>query len=275
MSSELPFVSVIVSTYNRPDALAMVLLALMRQTYGSFEVVIADDGSGDETRLLIEQMRTRTRFALIHAWQEDNGFRAARARNMAVAKSSGDYLIFLDGDCIPFEDFIERHMQLAEEGWLVRGNRLMLSEVHTAEILRDGLALEQFSGLSMLTNRFKGKIRRILPLLRLPYGPFRKIKKNTWQGVKTCNLGMWRKDFVAVNGFDEEYQGWGHEDADLAVRLFRHGVKRKEGVFAVPVLHLWHPMNDRSQLNNNEARLRKILNNNLIVTKLGLSQHIT
>ena len=117
------------------------------------------------------------------------------------------------------------------------------------------------------------KIKRIYPLINLPLGILRKQKLKNWYGVKTCNLGMWREDFFAVNGFDEHYIGWGHEDADLAIRLINNGIYRKEGVNAVTVFHLWHPLNDRSRLQQNENRLKKLLQSNITRIDNGVSQY--
>jgi len=274
MPLDRPRVSVIVSTYNRPDALRAVLDGLNAQTHGDFEVIIADDGSGKETRDMLQEIRERLPYPLIHIWQRDKGFRAAKARNKAVAASRGEYLIFLDGDCIPFPNFIEEHLRLAEPKWFVRGNRVMLSESFTQWVLENEAGVTQFRYYEFVKHRMRGNIKRMLPLLHLPLGPVRKIVAKKWQGAKTCNLGVLKSDFMNLNGFDERYIGWGHEDADLVVRLIRSGIYRKEGNFSIPVLHLWHKMNDRSQLEKNEKRLQNALINDHIKAEQGISQYI-
>ena len=274
MPLDRPRVSVIVSTYNRPDALRAVLDGLNVQTHGDFEVIIADDGSGKETRDMLQEIRERFPYPLIHIWQRDKGFRAAKARNKAVAASRGEYLIFLDGDCIPFPNFIEEHLRLAEPKWFVRGNRVMLSESFTQWVLENKVGVTQFRYYEFVKHRMRGNIKRMVPLLHLPLGPVRKIVAKKWQGAKTCNLGVLKSDFMDLNGFDERYIGWGHEDADLVVRLIRSGIYRKEGNFSIPVLHLWHKMNDRSQLKKNEERLQNALINDHIKAEQGISQYI-
>ena len=266
-------ISVVVSTYNRPEVLSCVLRSLSDQENTSFEVIVADDGSSSSTKDVITKFQQEIKFKLLHVWQEDDGFRAAQIRNKAVAKSSGDYLIFLDGDCLVFSDFIDEHVMLVEAGYFVRGNRVMLSEECTNEFIANNVRMSELSFMRLLRLRFGGKLKRILPLLRLNLNGLRKRKKTDWYGVKTCNLGMWRKDFMAVNGFDEEYIGWGHEDADLAIRLINNGVYRKEGVNAVTVLHLWHPLNDRSHLEENENRLEKRLQSSVTRITHGVSQY--
>jgi glycosyltransferase involved in cell wall biosynthesis len=274
MPLDRPRVSVIVSTYNRPDALRAVLDGLNAQTHGDFEVIIADDGSGKETRDMLQEIRERLPYPLIHIWQRDKGFRAAKARNKAVAASRGEYLIFLDGDCIPFPNFIEEHLRLAEPKWFVRGNRVMLSASFTQWVLENEVEVTQFRYYEFVKHRIHGNIKRMVPLLHLPLGPARKIVAKKWEGAKTCNLGVLKSDFMDLNGFDERYIGWGHEDADLVVRLIRSGIYRKEGNFSIPVLHLWHKMNDRSQLEKNEKRLQNALINDHIKAEQGISQYI-
>ena len=183
-------ISVVVSTYNRPDALSCVLRSLSDQENTSFEVIVADDGSSFSTKDVITKFQEKVRFKLLHVWQEDDGFRAAQIRNKAVAKSSGDYLIFLDGDCLVFSDFIDKHLMLVEAGYFVRGNRVMLSEECTNEFIANNVSMSKLSFMRLLRLRFGGKLKRILPLLRLNLNGLRKRKKTDWYGVKTCNLGM-------------------------------------------------------------------------------------
>lgn len=266
-------VSVIVTTYNRPDALAAVLHALAAQTDHDFEVRVADDGSGPQTCGLVQQIASTFPVPLTHVWQEDLGFRAGAARNRACAQAQGEYLVFLDGDCVPLPDFVAQHRALADARWFVAGNRILLSPGFTALALGTGRPLHAQSTLYWLWARLRGHINRLSPLLRLGNAGWRKVAPLRWQGARTCNLAVWREDFVAVNGFDEAYAGWGHEDADLAVRLIRHGTRRKDGRFATAVLHLWHRENDRSQERDNAQRLAQILQSTHVRASQGLDQY--
>ena len=253
-------ISVIVTTYNRPDALRAVLASLAAQTDTAFEVLVADDGSRAETAEAVAAEGVHFPVPLRHLWQEDDGFRAAAARNLAVAASCGDYLVFIDGDCILRPDFVAAHRTLAESGWFVAGNRVLLSEGFTKKMLQTPMiALHGDSRLMWLGRRLSGAINRWLPLRHFAGQGWRQRQPQRWQGARTCNLAMWRSDFDAINGFDEAFQGWGHEDADLAIRLLHAGVQRKDGRFATAVLHLWHRENDRSNLAENERRLAEIL----------------
>jgi glycosyltransferase involved in cell wall biosynthesis len=250
-------ISVIVTTYNRPDALHAVLDGLAAQQERGFEVVVADDGSRDDTRALVEAARATAPVPIQHVWQEDCGFRAGAARNRASERASGEYLLFLDGDCVPRPDYIAQHCKLAERGWMVAGNRVLLSESFTRKVLEQRLPLHAWTMTEWRAAKQRGDINRTLPLTSLPLGPVRKLAARRWQRVRTCNLGVWTTDFRRVGGFDETFEGWGFEDSDLAVRLLNAGVRRKEGAFATGVLHLWHRENDRRHEGRNSELLQE------------------
>lgn len=263
-------VSVIVTTYNRPDALRAVLCGLLAQTDQNFEVLVADDGSRDDTRALVHTLASGAHIKIHHVWQEDLGFRAGAARNRAAERARGEYFIFLDGDCVPRPDWIARHRALAEQGWMVAGNRVLLSQAFTAQVLAQALPIHEWSPAQWRQAARQGDINRIAPLRHLPLGPLRKLAARRWQRVRTCNLAMWRSDFVAVNGFDESFAGWGFEDSDLAVRLLNLGVRRKDGAWATGVLHLWHRENDRAQEGVNWERLQQRLKTRTTRIEAGL-----
>jgi glycosyltransferase involved in cell wall biosynthesis len=266
-------VSVVVTTYNRPDALRAVIDGLAAQKDRDFEVRIADDGSRDDTRELVQSMARTAGIPIEHVWQEDLGFRAGAARNRAAAGARGDYLIFLDGDCVPRPDFIAQHRSLSEPGWMVAGNRILLSEGFTQRALAERLPIHGWSNERWQVAQREGSINRTLPLRTLPLGPLRKLAARRWQRVRTCNLAVWRRDFATVNGFDEAYEGWGFEDSDLAVRLLNAGVRRKEGAFATGVLHLWHRENDRRFEGENLQRLQQRIGSGVTCVERGLSQY--
>jgi glycosyltransferase involved in cell wall biosynthesis len=264
-------ISLIVTTYDREDALAAVLRSLAGQTDLNFEVVVADDGSGPATKALIQSWQAKLGVPLIHVWQEHRGFRAAEIRNRAIAASRGEYCIFLDGDCLVRPDFVATHRRLAERGRFLTGNRVLLSERLTAKILQGRLAAETWSLAVWLGERMRGDVNRIGPLLRIPLGPLRKLRGTTWQGARSCNLAVWRSDLDEVDGFDAAYIGWGREDSDLLVRLIRSGVRRKDGIYATGVLHLWHPEADRAQVADNQRRLDQVRASDRVRAVRGLS----
>jgi glycosyltransferase involved in cell wall biosynthesis len=264
-------ISVIVTTYNREDALAAVLSALSAQTDRAFEVVIADDGSRPATATLIERWKGRLDVPLGHVWHADRGFRAAEIRNRALLAARGDYCVFLDGDCIVRPDFVAAHRRLAERGWFVTGNRVLLSRELTAAVLRDGLQPERWSLTQWISRRGQGGVNRLAAVLTLPLGPLRKLRPARWLGARSCNLAVWRSDLDLVDGFDASFHGWGREDSDLLIRLLHAGVRRKDGRFATGVIHLWHQDEDRSQLGANDALLEAVLRSDRTRAQAGMS----
>lgn len=264
-------ISVIVTTYNREDALDAALRALAHQSDRNFEIVIADDGSRPDTAHVIESWQARLQLPLKHVRHEHLGFRGGEIRNRGIATSNGELCIFLDGDCLAPADFIAAHRRLAEPGWFVTGNRILLSPELTATVLARGLEAEKWNFAALLQQRLSGGINRLLPTLRLPLGPLRKLNGAGWQGAQTCNLAVARRDLDGIDGFDSAYTGWGLEDSDLVVRLLRAGVRRKDGRFATGVLHLWHAPNDRAQLPVNQARLDEVIGGSRVRALRGLS----
>jgi glycosyltransferase involved in cell wall biosynthesis len=266
-------IAVIVTTYNRPDALEAVLKGFDTQSDRGFEVLVADDGSTADTGDLIRSHAKTAGYPLHHVWQEDSGFRPGAARNRALALTTADYVIFTDGDCIPATDFVYRHHRLAQPGFFLGGNRILLSENFTARVLREHLPIHDWGFGLWLLAWLRRDINRLLPLLHLPDGDFRLRYPRQWEGIKTCNLSAWHKDLVYVNGFDETYSGWGLEDSDLVIRLINAGIRHKNARFATPLFHLWHRENDRSRLPDNQRRLSELLATPRIEAIQGLRQY--
>jgi glycosyltransferase involved in cell wall biosynthesis len=263
--------SIIVTTYDRTDALDAVLRSLSRQQDRRFEVIVADDGSGPETAALIKAWQPRLGAPLKHVWQEHRDFRAAEIRNRAIRASKGNYCVFLDGDCLARPDFVAVHRNLAEPGWFVTGNRALLTQAKTEAVLREHIEIEGFGLSNWMAERMNGGLNRLAPVLQLPLGPLRKLRPQAWEGARSCNLAVWRGDLERVDGFDASFSGWGKEDSDLLVRLLHAGVSRKDGAYATGVLHLWHPAADRSQLSTNEQKLVDVIKSGRIRAEQGLS----
>lgn len=264
-------ISVILTTYDREDALAAVLRSLAGQTDRQFEVVVADDGSGPATKALLAAWKEKLGVPLIHVWHEHRDFRAAEIRNRAILASHGGYCIFLDGDCLVRPDFIAMHRRLAGRGWFVTGNRVLMSTGLTTRVLKADAAPETWALGAWLAERWRAGINRLMPLLRIPLGPLRKLRPGAWLGARSCNLAVWRSDLDRIDGYDADFSGWGREDSDLLVRLIHAGVRRKDGSFATAVLHLWHPDVDRSRLSENDRRLDDVVASDRIKAGRGMS----
>jgi glycosyltransferase involved in cell wall biosynthesis len=264
-------ISVIVATYNRAEALAAVLRSLAEQSDRDFEVVVADDGSGSDTAHVIREWSAQMPAPLRHVWHEDRGFRLAEIRNRAIRVSEGSYCIFLDGDCLALPRFIAAHRALAQPGWFVTGNRILLSPPFTQRVLHDHLDVHLWGATRLVGGRLLGRVNRVAPLFRLPLGPLRRLRSERWRGARGSNMAFWREDLERVDGFDAAFKGWGREDSDIFVRMIRSGVRRKDGRFATGVLHLWHPDADRSHLIENERQLDEVLQAGRVRAVRGLS----
>jgi len=271
----MSLISVIVTTYNWPSALKLCLESLFAQQDSNFEIIVADDGSSPANIKLAQAYCADSPVSIGYVHHDDQGFRAGTIRNKAVAQSKGEYLLFIDGDCVLLPDFIARHRQLAAMGCFVPGNRALLSQAFTRKVIEQQIPLYASPFCYFIFLRLQNKINRISAFLHLPLGFLRHIQPKKWQKAMTCNLGMWKNDFIRVNGFDELFEGWGFEDSDLVIRLIHAGIVRKEGRFAVPVLHLWHPHNDKSKQDMNYQRLLERLHqHDFILAKKGVSQYL-
>ncbi|HAH70397.1 MAG TPA: glycosyl transferase family 2 [Succinivibrionaceae bacterium] len=265
-------ISVIISTYNRPDALQLILQALNDQTDKNFEVIVGDDGSRSDTTLMIRNMQKICNYKIVHAFQEDQGFRLSRVRNLAASLSSGEYLIFLDGDCIPRTSFVKVHRMLAQKNCIVAGNRILLSESFTRQILLHGIKIWHYSVLDWVKAYLKHDIKRLHPFITFPYFHYLRLLHNSWKKVRGCNFALFKDDFFKVNGCDSGFEGWGYEDSDLAVRLIHAGIKVKSGRYATAVLHLWHKENDRTNQEHNLKKLQDRINSKIIKAADGIRE---
>jgi glycosyltransferase involved in cell wall biosynthesis len=251
-------ISVLLATYNWPQALKLCLESLSTQTDLNFEIIIADDGSTSETKNLILDAQISFPVNIRHLWQEDHGFRKTRILNQAIGAANGEYLVFLDGDCIVQPDFVAQHRKLSEKGCFTTGSRVLLNEKLTKNILSwPRWDFNQFTN-QLLSYRLSGGINKYWPLkIKLGAGAWRNYQKFVWRRIKGCNMACWKGDALAIGGFDESMTGWGHEDADFVFRLQNRGLIRKSGSWSTEVLHLYHRINDQSNAAENARRVRE------------------
>jgi glycosyltransferase involved in cell wall biosynthesis len=260
--------SVLISTYNRPLALNRVLEGLSQQAQPATEIVIADDGSTSETRLVIERW-IALGLPIRHCWHEDKGYRKTTIMNRAVLTSSCEVLIFLDGDCIPLSSFVRDHLQMHECSCIHAGPRILASPSLTGKIEESGF--DQRSVWFWLKARVTGGVNRLGPLLRLPDGEWRHRNPHRWELVRGCNFSVRRESVLAVDGFEGSLLGWGPDDSDIAVRLINSGLRVKNLRFAAPVLHLWHREEDRGGLQKNLSFLHLAQTERRTKPQIGLS----
>jgi glycosyltransferase involved in cell wall biosynthesis len=230
-------VSLVITTYNNPLGLKKAAESAFHQTRPPDEVIIAEDGSDEKTADAVKHFVGYAPFPVIHVRQEDRGFRAAMIRNKAISISSGDYIVLLDGDCVMNRHFVADHELLSEERCFIQGKRILVNRIAVAAfdhaVADSPSALIRMALLRRITNAHH--------LLRLAHYPGFKNRK--LKGIKSCNMSFFRKDFVAVNGFNEDFEGWGNEDSELACRFFKYGLFKKVHPFMAVCFHLWHPTN--------------------------------
>lgn len=265
-------ISFIVLTYNRTDALLAVLRSLAGQCNAEHEIIIADDGSCEAQIEALRAACPAFKGPVTHVWHPDTGFTASAARNLGAHHARGDYLVFIDGDCVVNRSFVRGHTRLAQRGYFVNGSRVLLSEHLTAQIVSGKIDLLRQPPCFWVRARFRGDSNKLLHLLPWPSALFRVKQGFSWRGIRSCNLAVWRSDFLAVNGFDETFEGWGHEDADLVMRLSHLGVHRKNGFLATEVYHLWHSQSPRINAEANQQKVLERLKTNVVLADKGLDQ---
>tara|TARA_B110000008_G_C16936624_1_gene550832 strand:- start:450 stop:1247 length:798 start_codon:yes stop_codon:yes gene_type:complete len=254
--------TLIITTYNWPTSLLLVLDSIKNQTLLPGEVIIADDGSKRPTFDLIKKYTKNSNLNIIHSWQEDIGFRAARSRNKAISKSTGEYIILIDGDTILHRDFIKDHVKNSEQGFFIQGGRSLLSKGLTKKALNKKII--DFSYLSPELKNRKNAIHS--SLLSMIFSN----KKNHLHGIKSCNMSFFKEDSLNINGFNNKFEGWGREDSEFIVRMINSGINRKNVRFNAIQFHLWHNENTRASLERNDAILNDAIKKQLTWCENGI-----
>ncbi|MCI5224858.1 MAG: glycosyltransferase [Candidatus Electrothrix sp. AR4] len=215
---------------------------------------------------MIRKIAAETSVPVIHSWQEDKGFRLSASRNKAIAKTTGDYIVLIDGDIIMEKHFIADHAHFAQAGCFVQGTRVLLKEGLSREVLMRKEMPETVCKKGV-ENR-KNCLRSAL-LSRLV-----SFKNRGMSGVRTCNFAFWRKDAIAINGFNENFVGWGREDSEFTARLLNYGLMRRNVKFNALAYHLYHPRNDRSHLPENDRLLSETVERKLIWCEKGVASYL-
>lgn len=224
--------SLLITTYNWEDALDLVLRSVQRQTRMPDEVLVADDGSGQRTRDLIESWRDRMSCPLKHIWHDDDGFRASVIRNKTVAVARGDYVITVDGDMVLQPDFIRDHLSVVREGQFVQGRRVRLNQALTDRALE-----HKRLDFGLFT---AGVLRRQQNIRSHALSRWSSHVDQSFSHVRGCNMAFWKRDFLSVNGYNEDMVGWGYEDWELCSRLYNRGLHRYYLRFKALAYHLEH-----------------------------------
>jgi glycosyltransferase involved in cell wall biosynthesis len=237
--------TLIITTYFQPRLLPLVLSSVASQMVKPEQIIVADDGT--KPGLSLEMLSWKKKLPIDYVWQSDQGFRAARVRNLALAKVRHEHVIMIDGDCLIPSNFVMNHQNLSKKKTIVAGSRVLLNKDDSLDLLEKGFDCNQ-------QKLFQNK-----KFLSLPLGFFRDVQKTNWKLARTCNLSAHTDDLLAVDGFDEAYVGWGREDSDLVVRMINNGCSIRSGRMAVCAQHIYHQPESRHRLSRNDRLLRDVL----------------
>ncbi|WP_310992333.1 glycosyltransferase family 2 protein [Aequorivita marina] len=243
--------SLLISTYNWPEALELVLLSLENQSVKPDEVLIADDGSTEATKQLIGSFQSKNEVPIRHFWHEDKGFRKAIILNKAIAAAKGDYIVQVDGDCIMHKDFVRDHKAMAVANVYLFGSRVNIQEQFIPKL---------FASQKITFSFFAKGIKKRTRNLRVPaLSNLYKTTDEISHKMRGCNVSFWKKDVVAVNGYNEAFEGWGREDSELIIRMMHNGVLGRRLRYRGIVYHIWHKVKDQSRFEINDSLQEKAL----------------
>ncbi|NGM63276.1 glycosyltransferase [Sphingobacterium sp. SGG-5] len=263
----------IITTYNRPDALEAVLVSVIHQTVMPNRVIIADDGSTGFTKDLIQRYQEIFPTRLLYEWQENEGFRAAQSRNRALAQVEAEYVIIIDGDMVLEKHFVEDHITYARKGCFLQGGRILLTERKTQEVLQEPGHL---FAPSIFDKGLESRIEKQLTAFRSTWlarlwGKELKDRNK----IRSCNMSFYMTDIKRVNGFNNAFIGWGREDSEFVARLINSGIKGVIIKFVALGYHLYHQEENRAALDRNDELLRRAIENKLTYCADGLSKFLT
>jgi len=258
--------SLIITTYNWPEALELVLKTAINQSVQPNEIIIADDGSTKDTKFLVNAFSKKTSVPIVHSWQEDDGFRLSKSRNLAIAKARCEYIVVVDGDMLLHRDFIKDHKKCAKRGVYIQGSRVLLQPEFSKNILRT----RDVKWPSIFSSNIKNKLNA----LRMPFlsAIFCKKYNQNMSRIRGCNFSLFKEDIIKINGFNEEFTTWGKEDSEFVQRLFNTGIYRSNLKFSALQYHLHHK--EGSANDNNIAIMKNTIDNSLTWCKHGINQYL-
>lgn len=270
--------SIIISTYNEPEWLEKVIWGYEQQSFKDFELLIADDGSDERTKTVVEKYINKTFFPIKHIWHEDQGYQKCTILNKAIAKTSTDYILFSDGDCIPRRDFAQTHVGLAEKGYFLSGGAIRMSMSLSQLISKEDIIAQRCFDKNWLeTNGLPKKFFKNLKLTQSPTlaNILNKITpaKSTWNGG---NASGWKSDIIAVNGFNEDLH-YGGQDREFGERMFNLGLKSKQIRYSAVCVHLEHhrAYKTNDAIKKNKETRKAVIQKGLVKAANGIDKYLT
>jgi len=259
--------TLIISTYNWPQALELVLLSALKQTQLPDEIIVADDGSTQETATLIDSFKSKFKIPLVHVSHEDDGFRKSVILNKAIALAKGDYIIQADGDCILHSNYVEDHLHYAHKSTYLFGSRVNIQKDYLDTL---------FNTKQIRFNVFSNGIKKRTRALHVPFlSQFYSASNQFSKKYRGCNTSYFKSDFVAVNGYNEDFKGWGREDSELALRFHNFGLQGKRLRYRGIVFHIYHNEKSKNRLEiNNDIELQTIAKK-VVWCKNGVDKYLS
>lgn len=258
--------ALLISTYNWTKALDLVFRSVQNQTKLPDEILIADDGSTSETKELIEKYSREINILVKHFWQEDKGFRKSKILNKAIVGTDADYIIQVDGDCILDKNFVEDHIKNAQKNTYLYGSRVNILPDFVDKVFENRII-----SFHLFSKEIKNKTRTLhIPFLSKLYKPHQRISKK----FRGCNVSYWRKDFIEVNGYNEDFEGWGREDSDLVIRMGNKGILAKRLRYSGIVFHIYHKTNSKHNLEFNDFIEQKTIHEKIVRIPNGFDKHL-
>ena len=258
--------ALLVSTYNWPEALELVLKSLSNQTVKPDEVLIADDGSTNETKLVIDAFIKESSIIVKHIWHEDDGFKKSEILNKAITRTACDYIVQLDGDCIMHSKFIEDHITNTKPNQFLFGSRVNIQQDFLSELF-----LSKRVEFGFFSKGIKKRTRNIhSSILGYSYKPTNELSEK----FRGCNASYWRKDFIEINGYNEDMIGWGREDSEMIARLLNKGVLGKRLRYSAIIYHIWHNEKSRKRFNINDKIQQITITEKLVYCANGIDKYL-
>lgn len=258
--------ALLISTYNWPEALELVLKSTLNQTIYPDEILIADDGSNEKTKELIDSFSKDNKLVVQHVWQEDIGFRKSKILNKAIAQTTADYIIQIDGDCIIHKNFIADHIVSAQKGYYLYGSRVNILPKKVAVVFE-----KKITEFNFFSKEIKNRTRSLpIPILSRLYKSHYDISDK----FRGCNVSFWKKDVIDINGYNEDFEGWGREDSDLVIRMGNNGIGAKRLRYAGIVYHIFHKSNSKNNLELNDKIQKATIKNKVIKISNGIDKYL-
>ncbi len=250
--------------------MAVCLKSAIRQTILPGEIIVADDGSRSDTRQVIEEFSRQSPVPVVHVWHEDEGFRLAHIRNKAIAAASGDYIIQVDGDILMHPHFVQDHLRFAKPNAFVRASRIYINEQVTQKMLaHQQISINLFSkGTTNFFSAFRAPV--LWPFFATSY----KNKGAERFEIHGCNMAFWKNDAIEVNGYNEDFTGWGPEDKEFVARLLNAGKEKRFLKLGGLAFHLYHKENAKNNLQKNELLLEQTIIKNITFCTSGIHKYI-